>query len=380
MSALAPSAPFESGAAPALVAGGRGRPPVLPERLPLGFELDEAHEAHEPVEAAGRRRDDVRLMVSVGDDEPRSRRFTDLPDELHPGDLLVVNASATVGAAVDAVLDDGTPVVVHVSTALPGGLWMVEVRGPLAGGSTEPFAVPGRRRTVRLVDGTGVDLLRPAPGSRRLWLAAVDDGVDLAAVLRDRGRPIRYRYVPRDWPLAAYQSVFAVEPGSAEMASAARPFTAEIVARLVSQGIAVAPLTLHTGVSSLEGHELPYPERYRVPEATAALVNAVRAAGGRAIAVGTTVVRALETVADDRGTVHPGSGWTDVVITPDRGVRAVDGLLTGWHEPAATHLAMLEAVAGREPLLAAYRSAWEEGYRWHEFGDSHLLVRQDPRP
>jgi S-adenosylmethionine:tRNA ribosyltransferase-isomerase len=374
VSALAPLAP--PGAGPDAV----GTPPVLPARLPLGFELDEAHEAHEPVEAGGRRRDDVRLMVSVGDEEPRSRRFVDLPDELHAGDLLVVNSSATVAAAVDARLDDGTAVVVHVSTALPGGLWMVEVRHRLPGGSTEPFAVPGRRRTVLLSDGTGLDLLRPAPGSQRLWLAAPDDGVDLLAVLRACGRPIRYRYVRRDWPLAAYQSVFAVEPGSAEMASAARPFTPEIVARLVARGIAVAPLTLHTGVSSLEGHELPYPERYRVPASTAALLNAVRAAGGRVIAVGTTVVRALETVADAHGTVHPGAGWTDVVVTPDRGVRAVDGLLTGWHEPAATHLAMLEAVAGRAPLLSAYRAAWAGGYLWHEFGDSHLLVRQDPRP
>ncbi len=188
------------------------------------------------------------------------------------------------------------------------------------------------------------------------------------------GRPIRYRYVPRDWPLAAYQTVFAIEPGSAEMPSAARPFTAEVVTRLVSRGIAIAPLTLHTGVSSLEGNERPYAERFRVPPATATLVNATHRGGGHVIAAGTTVVRALETVTDHAGTVHPGEGWTDVVVTPQRGVRAVDGLLTGWHEPEASHLAMLEAVAGREALVAAYEAAFEQGYRWHEFGDSHLLL------
>ena len=202
--------------------------------------------------------------------------------------------------------------------------------------------------------------------------------VDLVATMAAAGRPIRYPYVPCDWPLDSYQSVFATEPGSAEMPSAARPFTTRIVTRLVSNGVAIAPITLHTGVSSLEAGERPYTERYRVPAATAAAVNATHQGGGRVIAIGTTVVRALETVTDRAGTVHPGEGWTDLVVapTPDlgRGVRAVDGLLTGWHEPAATHLAMLEAIAGQELLVAAYESAFAAGYRWHEFGDSHLIV------
>jgi S-adenosylmethionine:tRNA ribosyltransferase-isomerase len=199
-------------------------------------------------------------------------------------------------------------------------------------------------------------------------------GVDLAATMAARGRPIRYQYVPRDWPLESYQTVFATEQGSAEMPSAARPFTASIVTRLVSNGVAVAPITLHTGVSSLEAGERPYAERYRVPASTAALANAIHRGGGHVVAIGTTVVRALETVTDRAGTVHPGEGWTDLVVTPGRGVRAVDGLLTGWHEPEATHLAMLEAVAGRDPLIVAYESAFAAGYRWHEFGDSHLIL------
>ena len=346
----------------------------LPPRLPLDFELDDAHVASAPAEARGLARDGVRLMISRGDDEPVHATFRDLADHLVAGDLLVVNTSATVPAAVDAELADGTRIVVHVSTQLPGGLWMVEPRRPLPRGATSPLVLPPSPTIARLADGTAVTLLRPAPGSERLWLATVDSDVDLLAVLVAVGRPIRYSYVDRDWPIDSYQTVFADQPGSAEMPSAARPFTADLTTRLISRGIGIVTITLHTGVSSLEGHELPYAERFAVPPATAAIVNATRAAGCHVIAVGTTVVRALESAADATGTVHPASGWTDAVITPATGVRAVDGLVSGWHEPAATHLAMLEAVAGRTALIGAYRAAWAAGYLWHEFGDSHLLL------
>jgi S-adenosylmethionine:tRNA ribosyltransferase-isomerase len=188
------------------------------------------------------------------------------------------------------------------------------------------------------------------------------------------GHPIRYGYVPREWPLEAYQTVFAIRPGSAEMPSAARPFTDELVGELVARGILFAPLTLHTGVSSPERHEPPYPERYSVPAETARLINAARSWGGRVIAVGTTAVRALETVARPDGTVEASEGWTGLVITADRGLRTADGLITGWHEPQASHLMMLEAVAGEELLARSYDEALEHGYLWHEFGDSHLIL------
>jgi S-adenosylmethionine:tRNA ribosyltransferase-isomerase len=180
--------------------------------------------------------------------------------------------------------------------------------------------------------------------------------------------------VPRDWGIDSYQTIFAREPGSAEMPSASRPFTPEVVTDLVSRGVSVAPLLLHTGVSSLEGGERPYPERYRVPESTAFAVNDARRHGGRVIAAGTTVVRALATVTGEHGVVHPGEGWTEVVVTPDAPVRSVDGLLTGWHEPESSHLLMLEAFAGSHALSRAYRTALDLGYRWHEFGDSHLIL------
>lgn len=362
-----------------------GTPPTRPgpdfgPPLPLGFALDAGHEAHEPPEARGVARDGVRLMVSPGTSIPVHTTFDRLPGQLAPGDLIVANTSGTVAAAVDAVLDDGTVIVLHISTELPGGLWMVEPRDRLASGSTKPLHLPPTPTTAHIDEQSAVHLLRRAPGSDRLWLATPGDGTDIAEALHRHGRPIRYSYVPEDWPLSAYQTVFASQPGSAEMPSASRPFTGDVVARLVAAGVGLATITLHTGVSSLEGRELPYAERFDVPATTAAVVNAVHASGGHVIAAGTTVVRALETATDAQGQVHPADGWTDTVITPARGVRAVDGLLTGWHEPEATHLAMLEAVAGRDALVVAYREAYDQGYLWHEFGDSHLLLPYADRP
>jgi S-adenosylmethionine:tRNA ribosyltransferase-isomerase len=162
--------------------------------------------------------------------------------------------------------------------------------------------------------------------------------------------------------------------GSAEMPSAGRAFTPELITRLVARGVQVAPLLLHTGVASLEEHEPPYEEFYRVPLETARRVNAARAAGKRVVAVGTTVVRALESVTDEEGGTHPGEGWTPLVVTPERGIRAVHGMLTGLHEPRASHLAMLEALAGRRHLEVAYAEALTAQYLWHEFGDLHLIL------
>ena len=158
------------------------------------------------------------------------------------------------------------------------------------------------------------------------------------------------------------------------MPSAGRAFTPELLTRLIAAGVMVAPLVLHTGVASLESGEPPYEEYYRVPSTTADLIALTRAAGHRVIAVGTTVVRALESVTDAGGRSHPGEGWTGLVIEPPRRIRAVDGLLTGLHEPRSTHLAMLEALAGREHVEHAYAELLRERYLWHEFGDLHLLL------
>jgi len=337
----------------------------------LRFELPPELEASVPPEARGITRDGVRLMVAYKSERRLVHaNFADLPRFLDPGDLIVVNTSGTLAAEVDAVGPDGRPLVVHLSTQLPADLWVVELRGDAG-----PFrdAAPGW--VLNLPDGATVALLAPYERSNgRLWIASLHLPLPLLTYLAVHGRPIRYDYVHSRWPISMYQNVYATEPGSAEMPSAGRPFTPEVITRLVAKGVSVAPLVLHTGVSSLESHEAPYAEYFRVDPHTAHLVNDTHRQGGRVIAIGTTVVRALETVADDRGRVHPGEGWTETVITPDRGVRGVDGLLTGWHEPEASHLDMLEAIAGRDLVELSYAAALAEGYLWHEFGDVHLIL------
>jgi S-adenosylmethionine:tRNA ribosyltransferase-isomerase len=350
--------------------------------------------ASRPPEERGLDRDGVRLLVATPDGLVHAR-FGDLPRFLSAGDLLVVNTSATIAAAVDGRRGDGRPVVVHLSTplaeegahgegtpeggthgegTLAGGTWLVELRERSAAAGRVTDAAPGE--TVALPAGASLTLLRryPGPTGARMWEASVAAGGDLGAFLARHGRPIRYSYVPDPWPLAAYQSVFARSPGSAEMPSAGRPFTPELVTDLVVAGVVVAPITLHAGVASLEAGEPPLPERFTVPEPTARLVNLTRAAGRRVVAVGTTSTRALESVADAGGTVRASHGWTDLVLGTAHPARVVDGLVTGWHDPDASHLALLEAVAGPKLVQAAYREAERAGYLWHEFGDSCLLL------
>jgi len=346
----------------------------------LAFELPERLEAHEPPEARGLGRDDVRLLVaSAHDGSIIHARFRDLPEFVEPGDLLVVNTSATIPASLPAHRPDGTALQLRVSTPARSSpsdaWWVVELRSANGAAPCRSVQVGDR---YELPDGASAEIVAPEPfassDARRLWIARLDLPVPLDGYLERHGHPIRYGYVPREWPLESYQNAYALEPGSAEMASAGRPFTPELVTALVARGVLVAPVTLHTGVSSLERGESPYPERYRVPVTTARLVNAVHHWGGRVIAVGTTVVRALETVAQPDGTVDEGEGWTSLVITPERGLQTVDGLLTGWHEPEASHLDMLRAAAPAELLERSYLAALENGYLWHEFGDSHLLL------
>jgi S-adenosylmethionine:tRNA ribosyltransferase-isomerase len=342
-------------------------------RLPT-LDLPERLEAHEPPEARGLRRDQVRLMVaSRHDGSLVHTRFDELPGFLSAGDLVVVNTSATLPAALPAVRADGTELELRLSTPAPhsdeASWWRIELRL-----GESPFRRGRVGERLSLPDGGSAEILAPYAGGARLWLAGLDLPEPLLAYLGRHGHPIRYRYVPREWPLSLYQNAYSVEPGSAEMASAGRPFTPELITSLVARGVHVAPLTLHTGVSSPERGEPPYAEPYSVPVSTARLVNAARGWGGRVVAVGTTVVRALETVARPDGTVAPAEGWTSLVVTPERGVWAVDGLVTGWHEPEASHLELLRAIAGDELVDISYQAAQEHGYLWHEFGDSHLIL------
>ena len=335
------------------------------------FTLPEALEAAAPPEARGLPRDGVRMLVSrAASGTVGHHRFTDLPRLLLPGDLLVVNTSRTLPAAVPA----SPGLAIHFSTGLPDGTWLVEPRIP-AGKSSLPNGAVAPGQVIALPGNAELTMLRRA--TARLWQARLSTAA--VPYLLRHGEPIRYSYAARRWPLGDYQTVFGQSPGSAEMPSAARPFSPAVVTELAARGVTIAPVTLHCGVSSLEAGEDPYPEQYDVPPATARQVNLARRSGGRVIAVGTTVVRALETAAaapSESGTpgIEPSAGWTSLVVTPETGLRVVDGLLTGLHEPRSSHLRMLAAFHGPDLLSRCYEAALEGRYLWHEFGDVHLLL------
>ena len=346
----------------------------------LNFTLPSTLEAGEPPEVRGLERDEVRLMVSyIATNRVVHTRFRQIEDFLEPGDVLVINTSGTLNAALPATRSDGTLLELHLSTHLPTNRWVVEMRAYQDNRekTTKPFynIYPGE--SFELPAGASVTFHSPyAPGyaMKRLWVATLNLSIALYEYLDQYGFPIRYSYVKEGWPLSYYQTVFATEMGSAEMPSAGRAFTPELLTRLIARGIQITPLLLHTGVASTEHDEPVYEEYYRVTESTARLINAAHQAHKRVIAVGTTVVRALETVTDSSGVTYPGEGWTNILITPQRGIRAVNGMLTGLHEPLSTHLAMLETLTGRAHLEITYREALKENYLWHEFGDLHLIL------
>jgi S-adenosylmethionine:tRNA ribosyltransferase-isomerase len=349
------------------------------------FELPDGLVATGPPEARGLPRDCVRMLVASASEGLTHRRAYHLPAVLRPGDLLVLNTSDTLPAALRGVTEAGTPVEVHLSTVDPAaGLlparalalrdtpWVVEIRRSDGRPGGAPSTVDYTGASISLAGGGRLDLSAPYPSPaapRRLWTGRLRTPAQLRSWLISYGQPIRYGYVSAPWPLAAYRTTYADTPGSAEMPSAGRALTSRTFRRLRSRGVRTAGLVLHCGVSSVEGHEPPYAEWYSVPQSTVDAVAATRRDGGRVVAVGTTVVRALETAAG--GAL---SGWTELVVTPERGVSTVDGLITGWHEPQASHLRLLSAVAGADLLCASYRAALDGGYRWHEFGDLHLIL------
>jgi S-adenosylmethionine:tRNA ribosyltransferase-isomerase len=340
-------------------------------RQQLNFERPPALQATAPAEARGLKRDEVRLMVSTQSGHSHDH-FFNLPTYLQEGDLLVVNRSATLPASLPAQGAEGS-FRLNLSTDYGRGLWLAEPRWSHDSPGPLPF-VPGESIAVA---GAPATLVAPHMGLPRLWFVQLHASV--SRLLQRSGEPIRYGYMPTPYPLAAYQTIFARIPGSAEMPSAARPFTSRVLAGLKRRGVEIASVLLHTGVSSLEveterleDHPM-YAEPFTVGPKTAAAVNLARAEGRRVIAVGTTVVRALES-AWDGAQVRPARGFTRLFIHPRRGVFSVDGLISGFHDPLASHLAMLYAVAGQALVQDGYAHAAAKGYLWHEFGDSHLLL------
>ncbi len=333
----------------------------------------ERHIARRPPECRGLARDGVRLLVTdTSAAAPHHAHLYELPDFLRPGDLLVLNDSQTLPAALPATREDHLPALLHLSTRLDAEHWSVELRQPHHHGSRPSFdGRPGE--VVGLPDGARARLEAPYRKSRRLWRARLEYPSPLHDFLERHGQPIRYDYVDRAWSIDHYRTPVGSVPGSAEMPSAGRGLTAGLLDRLAKAGVHLTTITLHTGVSSLESDEPPYPERFVVSKVAAATVNATRRRGGRVIAVGTTCVRALESAAVD-GEVRGQRGWTDLVVTPERGVGVVDGLLTGLHEPRSTHLKMLSALVPRQRLARDYAEALSRDYLWHEFGDMQLIV------
>jgi len=355
-------------------------------RSDVRFHLPPALEAAAPPEARGLRRDGVRLLVidrSTG--AVQHRRFAELPLLLGPGDLLVVNDSRTLPASLSGWTAAGAPLELRLA-GRDGDRWAALVLGVPALGDpalvptdarpAAPALVPGER--LAFAGGLKARVLRrheevPA----MVWLAFDRDGPRLLEALHRAGHPVRYAYVPERWGLHHYQTVFAAAPGSAEMPSAGRPFTVQTLRELRARGVGLATISLHAGLSTYGDPEVDRrfvpAEPYRVPEATAAAVARCRAVGGRVIAVGTTVVRALETAAEETGRVRAGAGVTRLRIDAVHRLRAVDGLLTGLHEPQASHLDLALSFVGYEVLRAAYDEALRAGYLWHEFGDVCLL-------
>lgn len=347
------------------------------------FTAPEGATAVAPAEERGVARDAVRLLVARGGDSGgvrvTHRSFADLAAELDPGDLVVVNNSATIAGQIDGVWHRGQGsefVVVHHAARLDDTTRVIELRRHPDAGRAVLDATVGEEITIGRARLT---LVAPYPDGdssptgvgNRLWRVAATG--DLDGMLARHGRPIAYGYLDRPYPLSAYQAVFSQRPGSAEMPSAGRPFTDALITRLVSRGVGVVPITLHTGVSSQEAGEAPAPEWYEVSGATAQQVNATRDAGRRVVAVGTTVTRALESaVTGDR--VVASAGWTERVVTEVDPPRVVNGLVTGWHDPQASHLLLVESVAGPALTQAAYDAAVGDGYLWHEFGDAGLFL------
>ena len=331
--------------------------------------------AAEPPEERGLSRDQTRLMVSFGaKNRITHAKFYEIVDYLLPGDLLVINSSATIPASLPVKNLAGQNFELMLSQKILFGLWIAEInkdgREAFPGfQSGESFALPGGASCV-----LHLPLNSDYSVNCQLWVVSLNTGQDeVLDYLAKFASPPHFSHHSQRWPLKYFQTVFADEPGSAEMPSAGRGFTPELVNKLLAKGIQIAPLVLHAG-ANCEGHIPPHEEYYRIPVDTAQAINRVHEGGGRVIAVGSTVVRALDTVTHIHGQVCPGEGWTKKEIKSGACVSSIDGLLTGLHEPETTHIDLLQSFISQEQLETAYTEALARGYLWHEFGDFHLIL------
>ncbi|MBS4177937.1 S-adenosylmethionine:tRNA ribosyltransferase-isomerase [Lederbergia citrea] len=335
------------------------------------FQIPKHLNALSPAEYRGKSREDVRLLVLDRlNGTTFHAHFNQLQDYLMPGDLLVINNSRTIPAVLTGKYKNNT-IEVRLSRQVSEQEWDAVILGnTLAIGSTLTF--PGDMSAVVISDGSELPLVT---------LSFSKSGLDLLNHIYRIGLPIHYEYIDYPWPLDTYQTAFASVPGSVEMPSAGRALSWKMLNNLKEQGIDFGFLQLHTGLSyygeNMWPHPEKHPESYCIPLKTAQQIAKTKVNGGRVIAVGTTVVRALETAANEDGTVKPQSGLTSLYIKKDYQLTVVDGLLTGFHEPEASHLDLLTAFIEENHLIKAYSKALDQGYLWHEFGDMNLVLNMN---
>lgn len=344
-------------------------------------------------------RGDTRLLAVDRDTgDVQDGVIADLPGLLRRGDLLIVNDAATLPAALHACTIDDQPIELRLTGPLGDDRARVVLFGvgdwrtPTERRPAPPILAPGS--VLRLTSPEGhvptdlsemtATILAVDPRSPRLVTVGFDRrGAALWAALYRLGRPVQYSYLTAPLDLWSVQTSFAARPWAAEMPSAARPLAWSTLLALRRAGVRIAALTHAAGLSStgdpVLDAALPLPERYDLPATTLAEIHAARARGGRIIAVGTTVVRALEGNVASHGELRPGPGETDLVLTASFVPRVIDGLLTGMHDPSESHFHLLRAFARESVLLGAWRHADAGSYLQHEFGDATLLVRDLPR-
>ncbi|OJJ21554.1 hypothetical protein BKI52_13505 [marine bacterium AO1-C] len=342
----------------------------------IQFELPQHLVCPQPTELRNMARDEVRLLVTTDSGQVTHDIFSNFDQYLQAGDVLVVNTSATQAAAFPITLPNGAPGKLHLSTQLSDSEWLVEVRA-LNSNTTTRWKAGEEGMTFALPEGASVRLKERFYKNDQLldlWIAEFDIHQEEEGYRYKYGQPIKYTQLQNAFPLSYYQTFFSFHPGSSEMPSAGRGFTEKLLRKLIKKGVVVAPIVLHTGVSSLEEDEKPYPEYMEVNPMTALLINTAKEEGRRVVVVGTTAIRAVESAADEQGVVRPYRGHTELFIEDTYQMRVADGLLTGFHEPKASHLHMLQSLAGFEHIERAYQEAIKADYYWHQFGDLHLIL------
>ena len=342
----------------------------------IQFELPEPLACPKPTELRNISRDAVRLLISSGNGQIEQAKFKNLPDYLNEGDVLVVNTSATQASAFPVLLPNQRQGVVHFSTPISNNNWLVEIR-EIVGDTTVRWREGHNNQVFQLPGKASITLKSKFYQDRELlhlWSVEFTANENFQQYAKVHGRPIKYQNLNNGYPLDYYQTFFSDRPGSAEMPSAGRGFTQSLVNNLLAKGIVFAPILLHTGISSLEEHESPYPEYFEIDAVSASALNYAKGKGHRIIAVGTTSVRAVESATNRRGVVVPFRGHTNMYIKSNDPMKTINGLVTGFHEPRASHLHMLQSLAGREHIQRAYQYAIKEEYYWHQFGDLHLIL------